>query len=76
MKLAICECTFPELKGGNIYKTGRGQGSTSKAAIARAFADALKQVRKKHVHQIKAAITIVETANELKPRPKGKVVSA
>jgi hypothetical protein len=62
MKLAVAECMFPELKGGQIYKIGHGQASTSKAAISRAFADVLKQVSKKRIHQIKANITIVEKA--------------
>lgn len=60
MKLVVAECFLPEMKGKNIYVTGRGQGSNSRAAIARAFADVLKQVRKKHIHYMKANITIVE----------------
>ena len=59
-KLAVIEAMFPELKGGSIYKTGRGKASTSKAAISRAFADVFKQIRKKRIHQIKATITIVD----------------
>jgi hypothetical protein len=60
MKRAVVECTFPELKGGFIYKTGRGTGSGSKAAISRAIGDALKQVKGKRVSVIKASIVLSE----------------
>ena len=60
MKLAIAECMFPELKGGSIYKTGRGEGSNPKTAISRAIGHALKQVRGKRWQTIKATITVVE----------------
>lgn len=60
IKLATVEAFLPELKGGNIYKVGRGRASTSKAAISRAFGDLLKQVKGKRIHTIKATITIVE----------------
>jgi len=60
MKLAIAECMFPELRGGSIYKTGRGEGSNPKAAISRAIGHALKQVRGKRWQTIKATITCVE----------------
>jgi len=63
MKLATVETTFPELKGGHIYKTGHGRASTAKAAISRAFGDVLKQNRGKRFHSIKATITIIEEAN-------------
>jgi len=60
-KLAIVEAMFPELRGSSIYKTGRGRATNNKAAIARAFADVLNQVKKKRIHQIKATITITES---------------
>jgi len=60
MKSVIAELMFPELKGGSIYKTGRGKASNTKSAIARAIADGLKQVRGKHITTIKATITIIE----------------
>ena len=60
MKLATAECMFPELKGGSIYKTGRGEGSTPKAAISRAIAAALKQVKGKRWHSVKATITVID----------------
>lgn len=60
MKRALVEGTFPELKGGFIYKNGRGEGSNSKAAISRAFGDLLKQVKNKRVSIIKATVTLIE----------------
>lgn len=62
MKIATVEAMFPELRGGKIYKIGRGQGSDSRVAINRAFADLLYQVSGCHIHQIKATITIVDKA--------------
>jgi hypothetical protein len=60
MKRAIIEVTLPELKGGHMYKTARGTGSSSKVAISRAFGDLFKQTRKKHVTVIQARISISE----------------
>ena len=60
MKRAIIEVTLPELKGGHMYKTARGTGSSSKVAISRAFGDLFKQTRKKHVTVIQARITLSE----------------
>jgi len=64
MKLVTVEAMFPELKGGAIYKTGRGQGSNAKAATSRAFGDLFKQVRGKRFHSVKCTITIIEKATE------------
>jgi anthranilate/para-aminobenzoate synthase component II len=58
--LVTVEAMFPELKGGAIYRTGRGRASTVKAAISRAFGDVLKQNRGKRYHSVKATITIIE----------------
>jgi hypothetical protein len=60
MKAVTIEAMFPELKGGSIYKTGRGRATTPKAAISRAFGDLFKQVRGKRIHTIKADVTIIE----------------
>jgi hypothetical protein len=59
MKIARIEAQFPELKG-NSYADGKGEASTTKAAISRAFSDLLKQpnVRRKHISTIKATITV------------------
>lgn len=64
MKQAFIEGMFPDLKGGDIYKTGRGRGSSSRIAIARAFGDLLKQVSKKRVTTIKATISITDVVEE------------
>jgi hypothetical protein len=60
MKRAIIEVTLPELKGGHMYKTARGTGSSSKVAISRAFGDLFKQTRSKRVSVIRAIITLSE----------------
>lgn len=59
MKLATVYATFPELRGANCHRTGRGRATTSRAAIARAFADLFVQVKGRRVHEIKCAIAIV-----------------
>ena len=59
MKRAIIEVTLPELKGGHIYKTARGTGSSSKVAISRAFGDLFKQVKKKQVSVLTCRITLL-----------------
>jgi hypothetical protein len=70
MKIAFIEATLPELKGGRMYQTGRGEGANSKAAISRAMGDILKKVKGKRVSIIKAQITlttkteIIETPEE------------
>jgi hypothetical protein len=64
MKLATIEAMFPELKGGDIYKSGRGKGSSSRVAIGRAFGDLLKKVSKKRVTSIKCTVTIVDCMPE------------
>jgi hypothetical protein len=65
MKLAIADCFFPELRGPAIYKTGRGEGSTPKAAISRAIGAAIKQVKGKRWHTVKVTITVVDKQPEI-----------
>lgn len=60
MKLVTIEAMFPELKGGSIYKTGRGKASTWTAALSRAGKDLQKQLKNKRFHTINATITIVD----------------
>lgn len=60
MKRVTVEAMFPELKGGAIYRTGRGRASTAKVAIGRAFGDVLKQNKGKRYHTITATVTIFE----------------
>ena len=64
MKRVMVECMFPELRGGNIYKVGRGEATNVKAAISRAFGEALKQVRGKRITTIKATLTIINIEPE------------
>ena len=63
MKLALVEGFFPELKGKYIYQNGRGEGSSTKAAISRAIGDLLKRVKGKRVSVFKCLITITEKAD-------------
>ena len=58
MKCAFIEATLPELKGGKMYQSGRGEGSNSKAAISRAFGDMFKKIGRKHVSVIQARISL------------------
>lgn len=64
MKIAFVEATLPELKGGKMYQTGRGEGANAKAAISRAMGDILKKVKGKRVSIIKAQITLTIKAEE------------
>lgn len=66
MKLATVYATFPELKGGFCHHTGRGRGSSSRIAIARAFADVLEQTKGRRIHEIKCSIAIVEVTPPVK----------
>lgn len=70
MKVCYIEAQFPECKG-NCYGSGKGTGSTTKAAISRAVADLLKCsiVRKKRITQITMKVT-VNTKTEPKEEPK------
>ena len=66
MKIAFIEATLPELKGGKMYQTGRGEGANAKAAISRAMGDILKKIKGKRISVIKAQITLtVKADNEV-----------
>jgi hypothetical protein len=66
MKIAFIEAMLPELKGGKMYQTGRGEASNSTAAISRAFKEVLKKVKAKRVTIIRATITLtVKADNEV-----------
>lgn len=58
-KAVTIEAMFPELKGGNIYKTGRGRASNTRAATTRALRDLFMKVKGQRFQVIKATITIV-----------------
>jgi hypothetical protein len=60
MKLAFIQATFPELKGKFSQREGRGEGSTSKAAISRAIGDLLKSGRRKRFTTILSKITVID----------------
>ena len=63
MKLAFIEATLPELKGGKMYQSGRGEGTNAPAAISRAFKDMLRKVKGKRISIIKAQITLTTKAD-------------
>jgi hypothetical protein len=64
VKIARIAAQFPELRGES-YADGKGEGSTTKAAIARAFGDLLKQpiVKGRRIQTIKANITITNMSD-------------
>ena len=47
IKVAVIEAEFPELKAGAMYQTGRGRGSSLRAAFAAAGRDLFKQPKLK-----------------------------
>jgi hypothetical protein len=63
-KIAFIEATLPELKGGMMYQSGRGEGAHAKAAISRAMGDMLKKIKGKRVSVIQARITLTIKAGE------------
>ena len=58
MKSAFIDATLPELKGGKMYQSGRGEGANAKAAISRAMGDMLKKIKGKRISIIQARITL------------------
>ena len=62
MKRIQIQATFPEIKGVNT-RSGVGVASTTRAGIARAFEDVLKQVKGKRISVINASLSISETKN-------------
>jgi hypothetical protein len=63
MKIALIEAMMPELKGANIYKNGRGEGSNVDAAVSRAFKNLRKQLKGKRCSIFKCTITITDKAD-------------
>lgn len=57
-KIAFVEATLPELKGGRMYQTGKGEGANAKAAISRAFGEIFKKVKGKRISVIAARIAL------------------
>jgi hypothetical protein len=68
MKIAVIQATFPELRGGYVYKTGRGRGSNAARATARACADLFRQVSRRRVTVFKATVSIFEEAPKAQPK--------
>ena len=64
MKVAFVEAFFPELKGGKINQSGRGEAANNKAAISRAFGDMFKKIKGKRVSVIKCTITLTQKADK------------
>ena len=58
--MAFIEAQLPELKGGAMYKTARGQGSTGVVAISRGVKILLKQCGRHRVSVMKLAVVISE----------------
>lgn len=63
MKIALIEAFMPELRGGNIYKNGRGEASNVNAAVSRAFKDLRRQLKGRRASIFKCTITITEKAD-------------
>ena len=59
MKIATIDAEFVELKGENRL-VARGEGSTTRTAIARAIGNLLRdtKVRRKHITHFRATVTI------------------
>jgi len=64
VKQAYIDATLPELKGGKMYKTARGQGCVASVAIGRAVRALLKQCDRHHISQMKLAVVISEVPKE------------
>ena len=71
-KIAFVEATLPELKGGRMYQTGKGEGANAKAAISRSFGEIFKKIKGKRVSVITARITLTTKA-EAEVESKGEL---
>lgn len=60
IRVVTIDATFPELKTGAMYQTGRGEGSTIRAAFAAAGRDLFKQkkLKAKRFTMFKATVSI------------------
>jgi len=57
-KVVEAECMFPELHGAFLYRTGHGRATTTRAAISRAFGNALRQIKSKRITDVQARLRI------------------
>jgi hypothetical protein len=65
MKVVNIQAVFPELKGGNAYQNGRGEGCNVKAATARAFADMYKRMKvRKTFTEFSVKVQVRDAAEE------------
>ena len=76
MKLATITATFPELRGGHAYKTGRGKGSSAEIAVARACRDLFDKIEHRRVTVFKATIVIQEIAGHTQEQHERQEVAA
>lgn len=60
IRVVTIEATFPELKSGAMYQTGRGRAGTVRAAFAAAGRDLFKQpkLKAKRFTMFKATVSI------------------
>jgi hypothetical protein len=56
LKLAVIEAHFPELHGNLAHRTGRGEGSTAKAAISRAIGHVLRSGKGRRFTRINCTV--------------------
>jgi hypothetical protein len=65
------EATFPELKTGAMYQTGRGRGSTVRSAFAAAGRNLFSQpkLKRKRYTMFKATVSFGIEANPLESSP-------
>lgn len=63
-KIAFIEATLPELKGGQMYQYGKGEGANTKAAISRAMGAMLKKIKGKRISVIQARISLSTKVEE------------
>jgi hypothetical protein len=66
VKVVTIEATFPELKTGAMYQTGRGRGSSVRVAFAAAGCNLFKQpkLKAKRFTMFKATVSIGTEAEE------------
>jgi hypothetical protein len=69
IRVVTIDATFPELKTGAMYQTGRGEGSTVRAAFAAAGRDLFKQkkLKAKRFTMFKATVSIGTRPTEETP---------
>jgi hypothetical protein len=71
IKVVTIEATFPELKTGAMYQTGRGRGSSVRVAFAAAGRNLFKQpkLKAKRFTMFKATVSVGTEAEPLESSP-------